>query len=562
MRTVTEIESTGEQTPTLEGHEADYLPSDAVQETATIVLPESEAPVDHNPTKPIIVLDGDSSQAAADTNDNHEVLHQEKTEPILADPGVPENVDFDERRPLTRILTSDEVTKLNERAEERLYLPSESAERMVDYFNKIPNMAEETISQENIEWVTAHQAGLTFIPRFGAFKRTLKRKGARYRQSVTHGPSELGPAIPREDSNVMGVLNGSQAVRQIQHVMGLSGQVTIPLWHSGFWITIRQPSESAILELKHRIALEKTQMGRATSGLVYGNSTVFMAEHVVNMVYEHIHTYSIAVPANENIRQYIQTTDLQLLAWGLAMGIWSKGFHYERAVLDESGSASRVVTEKLNLQRMLIVDNNALTDWQKSHMSNRRPNSMTPAAVKKYQDEFVFMQGSTVKLGTKLMLKLKTPLLETYLQQGTRWVNSTVDMINRALGLDLDEQIRNTFVNEQAKTSTARQYSHWVNEIIFLDDEGNERSKVVDTAAIESALVAMSQDGDLVKDYMRAVRDFIDDVTFACICIPFLDEKDQNVYKRHPNLIPLDALHTFFTLIDQKASLIRMRETD
>jgi hypothetical protein len=101
-----------------------------------------------------------------------------------------------------------------------------------------------------------------------------------------------------------------------------------------------------------------------------------------------------------------------------------------------------------------------------------------------------------------------------------------------------------------------------VNEIVFLDAEGNERSKVVDTAAIEAALVAMSQDPELVKEYMRKVRDFIDEVTFACICIPFLDEKDQNVYKRHPNLIPLDALHTFFTLIDQRARLIQMRETD
>jgi hypothetical protein len=258
----------------------------------------------------------------------------------------------------------------------------------------------------------------------------------------------------------------------------------------------------------------------------------------------------------------IQATDLQILAWGLASGIWSRGFHYERAVLDDGGTATRVVTEKLNLLRMLIVDNNALTDWQKSHMSNRRPKSMTTDAVKKYQNDFVLTQGSTVQLGKHLQLKLKTPLLETYLQQGTRWVNSTVDMVNRTLGMDLDEVQRNTFVSEQSKTSTARQYSHWVNEIVFLDAEGNERSKVVDTAAIEAALVAMSQDPELVKEYMRKVRDFIDEVTFACICIPFLDEKDQNVYKRHPNLIPLDALHTFFTLIDQRARLIQMRETD
>jgi hypothetical protein len=560
MQTVTEIESSGEPLPVddqqarLQAHDSDYLPADELTPVAS-----------HE--KVVITLDGDTSaEGAAPLPEGQPVVHEEisavKAGPILPDPGVPDNVDFDERRPLTVILTPDEKAKLDMRPEERLYLPSESPERMVDYFNNIPNMADETISEQNIEWVSAHQGGLSFIPRFGAFRKTLKRKGARYRQSVTHGATELGPAIPRDDMTAMGVLNGSHAVQQIYHVMGLSGHVTIPLWHSGFWITIRQPSESTIMELKHRIALEKITMGRATSGLVYGNSTVFMAEHVANIVYDHIHTHSIALPVNEEIKQYIQATDLQILAWGLASGIWSRGFHYERAVLDDGGTATRVVTEKLNLLRMLIVDNNALTDWQKSHMSNRRPKSMTTDAVKKYQNDFVLTQGSTVQLGKHLQLKLKTPLLETYLQQGTRWVNSTVDMVNRTLGMDLDEVQRNTFVSEQSKTSTARQYSHWVNEIVFLDAEGNERSKVVDTAAIEAALVAMSQDPELVKEYMRKVRDFIDEVTFACICIPFLDEKDQNVYKRHPNLIPLDALHTFFTLIDQRARLIQMRETD
>jgi hypothetical protein len=560
MSTATEIESTGEQLqPGLVGHEADFLPPE--QETPAVAADE---PAGRGHTKPIVIMDELAEQPALDhaDSDPQETGQHTQAGPILPDPGVPDNVDFDERRPLTKILTPAEVTKLNERAEERLYLPSESAERMVTYFNDIPTMAEETISQENLEWVTAHQAGLSFVPRFGAFKKTLKRKGARYRQAVTFGQSELCPAVPREDVNVMGVLNGAQAVRQVHHVMGMSGQIAIPLWHSGFWITIRQPSESSILELQHRIALEKIEMGRATSGLVYGNSTVFMSEHVTNMVHEHIHTHSIALGPNETLQQFIQATDLQILAWGLASGIWSKGFHYERAKLDEAGNANIVVTEKLNLQRMLIVDNNALTDWQKSHMSNRRPKSMTPAAVKQYQDAFVISQGSTVKLGTHMLLRLKTPLLETYLQQGTRWVNATVDMVNRTLGMDLDDAQRNNFVNEQAKTSTARQYSHWVDEIVFLDDEGNERSKATDTAVIESALAAMSQDPDLVREFMIKVRDFIDEATFACICIPFLDDKDQNVYKRHPNLIPLDALHTFFTLIGQRARLIQMRETD
>jgi hypothetical protein len=559
MSTLSEIESTGEpvdiivtkQADILSGHDADFLPA----EPALVLSGGDVAPAAENQA-PQIELPPTPGEGTSD------VIQHDHAEPILPEAGVPDNVDFDERRPLTKILTPEEKAKLAGRAEESIFLPTESAERMVEYFNNIPNMSEETISADNIEWVTAHQGGLSFIPRFGAFKRTLKRKDAKFRQSVTSPNGELGPAIPREDASVMGILKGDEAVRQVQHIMGMSGQVTIPLWHSGFWITIRQPSESAIMELKHRIALEKITMGRATSGLVYGNSTVFMAEHVTDMVLEHIHTHSVALPVNENIRQYILTSDLQLIAWGLASGIWSRGFHYERAVLDERGNANRVVTEKLNLLRMCIVDNNALSDWQKSHMSNRRPKSMTAAAVKQYQDAFVMSQGKTLKLGTQMELRLKTPTLETYLQQGTRWVNSTVEMVNRTLGMELDDNSRNTFVAEQAKTSTARQFSHWVSEIIFLDLEGEAKSKVVEQSSIEAALVALSPDSDLVKEYMRGVRDFIDEVTIACICIPFLDEKDRNVYKRHPNLIPLDALHTFFTLIDQRARLIQMRETD
>lgn len=553
-----EIQSSGEanplvpeanQAPSLETHESEYLP------------PAAETPHDTQPGKPIITFD-DNTQGDQNSIDHSDSPVQEPPPPILPDPGVPDNVDFDEKRPLTKILTKEEKDKLATRAEEMLYLPAESPERMVEYFNNIPTISEETIGQQNIEWVSAHQVALEFIPRFGAFKRTLKRNGARFRQSVTSKNGELSMAIPRDDTSMMGVLRGDQAVRQMHHVMGLAGQVSIPLWHSGFWITIRQPSEGAIMEMKHRIALEKISMGRATSGLVYGNSTVFMAEHVINMVMDHLHTHSINLPANESLRQYIVSTDLQILAWGLAASIWSKGFHYERAVLDEVGSASRVVTEKLNLMRMLVVDNSALNDWQKSHMSNRQPKSMTVDAIKKYQNEFALAQGNSLVLNDKVHLRLKTPSLDAYLQQGTRWVNSTVDLINRTLGTDLDDQTRNTFVSEHAKTSTARQFSHWVHQIVYPNSEGQEQAKVVDTESIEATLVASSQDQDMVKTYMRGVRDFIDDVTFACIAIPFLDEKDQNVYRRHPNLIPLDALHTFFTLIDQRARLIQMRETD
>lgn len=554
MTTPNEINSTGEHveeilpdpTPSLDTHESEYLPTEAaaVQEGAE--------------GKPVISYEH-NGQADQDGID--------ETEPsvptsILPDPGVPDNVDFDEKRPLTRILSQEEKERLAGRPEEMLYLPSESPERMVAYFNDIPNISEAAITERNVEWISAHQGGLTFVPRFGAFKRTLNRKGARYRQSVQSKNGELAMAIPRESSELMGVLRGEQAMRQIHHVMGFAGHVQVPLWHSGFWITIRQPDEAQILELKHRIALEKIEMGRATSGLVYGNSTVFMAEHVVNMVMDHLHIHSVNLPASENIRDYIVSSDLQILAWGLASAIWSKGFHYERAVLDEHGRADRVVTEKLNLMRMLVVDNAALNDWQKSHMSNRQPKSMTVDAIRKYQNEFVHTQGSTLAVSDKIHLRLKTPTLNAYLQQGTRWVNSTVEMINRTLGLELDDQTRNTFVSEHTKTSTARQYSHWVHEVVYPGPDGQEIAKANSVEDIEATLVAMSRDQELVKVYMRGVRDFIDDVTFACICIPFLDEKDQNVYRRHPNLIPLDALHTFFTLIDQRARLIQMRETD
>jgi hypothetical protein len=559
MSTENEISSTGENgsqyprgqtpsiqvvddAPSLELHDSEYLPVDAGADRAPVITYEQ---------------DGQGTQV-----DPTEPTHPEIPVAILEPAGIPDNVDFDENRPLTKILTKEEREQFEGRPEEVLYLPTESADRMVEYFNKIPNISDEGMNQKNVEWVAAHQGGLQFIPRFGAFKRTLKRKGARFRQSVVTKTGELAPAIPREDTSVMGVLSGDKAIRQIYHVMGLAGQVTIPLWHSGFWITIRQPSEAAILELKHRIALEKINMGRATSGLVYSNSTVFMAEHVVDMVMEHLHTNSINLPAGENIRKYILTSDLQILAWGLASAIWSKGFHYERAVLDDTGSASRVVVEKLNLLRMMVVDNSALNEWQKSHMTNRRPGSMTVEAVKRYQDDFALAQGNTLTINNRMHLRLKTPPIDAYLQQGTRWVNSIVDMINRTLGQDLDEQVRNTFVSEHSKTSTMRQYSHWVHEIVYPNTNGQDEARVEATESIDATLAAASRDPEMVKTYMRGVRDFIDDVTFACVCIPFLDEKDQNVYRRHPNLIPLDALHTFFTLIDQRARLIQMRETD
>lgn len=478
----------------------------------------------------------------------------EEIKPILVALPPSETAFYDPKMEIFSPLTDDE--KANPFIEE-LYGPADEGSRMVQYFAGIPNFNQDDVQSANYEWGNAWNEGFQSIPRFGSFVASTKRKGSKWGQMVPTPKGMVGAAKPGEVIMEPGSkLKGPAAIRQIHAAIGLTGILVIPLWHSGFWIALRQPSESTLIDLQQRILQDKVDMGRMTSGLVFSNMSVYMTQHVLDVAMDHLHYHSIDIDQSASVRDYILTQDLQIIAWGLAALIWSKGFKYTRALLDDKGAADKTITEKINLNRMLFTDSTMLNDWQRSHMSNRGKSTVKLDMVKKYQAEFVYAAGKRIQINDTTFMTLRVPGLDKFIASGTKWVSSIQDMVTRVFTLELDDVSRNKYMGEQGQAQIMRQYGHWVESIevngFIVEDE----------ESIESSLVALSQHAESRKAYMTKTREFIDETTFSCVCVPAITPQEMDAHKRHPHLVPIDALYTFFTLLDQKVLSIQQRVTD
>lgn len=442
------------------------------------------------------------------------------------------------------------------KSEVTIALPSDTDERTSAVLAKYPNVDYEN-SEGGAEWANTLAQAQMSISYKGQFRRTVDRPDSNFRQMV---PSEKGPlaaGTPRFKENTGGTSwTGEKAVLRVRALMGVGSIVQVPLWHSGFWITLKAPTEGAVLELNRRLAEEKIILGRLTHGLAFANNSVFFAGWLMDFALSHIYETSLKPELLEtkSLRDRISCLDIPILAWGLACVIWPRGFPYARAVLDAKTQETKVVKELVSVGKLLWTDLASLTPWQIGHMANRHGGNMSEEALERYKNDFTRGKGRQIKFSEQLSFTTKVPSLNEYLVSGQKWVNSIVSTVDKAFGTPPGDSTRNQYILDQGKASNMRQYVHWV-ESLSAGEDG-----VIDhPETIELTLDALSSSDEYRKIYFDEVRNFIEDSTIAVIAVPATEEGDKPPLPRFPHLLPIDAMSVFFTLLVQKADQIQSR---
>lgn len=356
-------------------------------------------------------------------------------------------------------------------------------------------------------------------------------------------------------------LDGEKAVMLVRNTFGLGSHVRIPLFHSGFWVTIKAPSESSILELHRQITMDKIELGRSSYGLGFSNQNIFFVSRIFELIKSHIHSHSIKT--DKDISQFIYAHDIPILVWGLACAIWPNGFKYSRACLSKPDECQHVVTELLNLSKLHWTNTSSLNAWQKNHMLNKNSASMSEDDVIRYRKELLNNQPRMVKIDNnheEFSITLKTPTVYEWVQQGTKWINNIVEAITSAISTTDSVAERNNLMINSAKSSALRQYSHWV-ECINIDS-----NDIKDRESIEETLGALTASDQMRLKIIEAVQKYIEDTVISLIGIPSYEcpncgniQQQENVSEKFVNIIPLEVYTTFFILIMQRVTKIAMR---
>ena len=455
--------------------------------------------------------------------------------------------DFDVYRPLPK----------DYQQPERIWLPSDTPERLNAAIDAVPNVRlDDTTGSQ--QWARALNLGTELSMIGNAFGDSVLRPDSLWRQVVPSAEGDLAAKSPEFKDSPGLTLTGERAILRMRHLLGQGSVTQIPLWHSGFWIALKAPSDGALLELDRRLLMEKITLGRTVHGLCYSNHNVYIIGWLVEFALNHIYDVSVEGWATEDLRKHISSLDIPTLLWGLASVIWNQGFEYNQACAAEPEKCQHVFKELLDILKLHWVDNRSLTEWQVAHMAGRN-NKARPEVIEKYRSEFVRMRPRKVQVDDKVWVTLKTPTVEEYLDSGNRWVAGIVQMVDSAFQLDGEDGTRNAHIDEQGKATTMRQFAHYVSQIHLSND-----NNILDRETLEMALNDLSSRPGLVDRYMDEIGKYINDSTIAVVAIPAHEcpncgtPRESNLPK-FPQLLPIDVASTFFTLLVQKVQAIRER---
>jgi hypothetical protein len=401
-------------------------------------------------------------------------------------------------------------------------------------------------------WNDTAENSFTTVQSHAQFEATLERDGSEFHQALITEKGPIAFAQPKLADPTVAKVSGEKAQLRVRALLGLGGLMTIPLWHSGFHITIKTPSDSALIELRRKIMETKISLGRETHGLIFSNTSAYTTQWLVDFIIDHV--YETTLKNTTDLRKKIVTPDLPILFWGLACAIWPKGFNYVRALFTAEGIAEKqLVSGKINVGKLMWVDNTAFTKAQKAHMSNRTISSVTEEMIERYKSDFPLYKGRSIDIGDNIKITLHVPSVEDYIRSGNQWITALTNIVEEVFTSDKDDaERRNTAIAEHANATVMRQYGHWVESVVV------DESEQTDRGTIDSILETMSESTEVRKKFHVEVGKYIDDVTTAIIAIPEVSGKGTGLNK-FPNLIPLDVISVFFTLLMQRAGQILTR---
>jgi hypothetical protein len=439
-----------------------------------------------------------------------------------------------------------------------LHFPSASREASLESIKNAPNMPVAP-GRKLDDYVNVVQEGLNKIPMGDDRDELRGRQVAKFEQEVEVNGEKLYGYVPKFKHKDHAKYSGESARNLVRSSLGMGTVFTAPLWHSGFWVTLRTPTEGDLLELHRQLAQDNVALGRSTYGILFSQMTGYTTKTMLDFILAHLHSSSLAVAEDDSIINYIKAADYDILVWALACATWPSGFQYQRACISDVEKCRYVVTERLNLSRLLWTDTSSLTDLQRQHMSKRQRNSMTIEDVRQYGEQFLRGKNATVDIAGKLQMTLKMPRLVDYIETSYRWVSTLEEQYGRALGMKEDE--RNTYLINHAQAQSMRQFSHFVHAIKLDDDEIDD-----DVSTIEDVLSDLSSYDDIRNDFNEKIRKFQNEAIISFIAIPNYKcpacgamQNPTAIPGQKYELIALDVSQSFFPLLMQKLAMIRQR---
>lgn len=436
------------------------------------------------------------------------------------------------------------------KAQEWIIVPAGSREQAQEILESFQGA--KTLSKETLDWLASINGGTYHnMPRDEMDRILAPNEKYDWGNQIEHegrAISMRAPAVPSIPEGTL--LVGANAAAHMARALNTSSSLSVPLHHTGIWLDFSVPADTELHLLEQQLAEHVYDLGYMANGQLYSGVMTMLNNRLMDWALDRVTGGTVKDLSKDYLKSIIRVNDIQAIAHGLATMAYPRGFPYSRACTANPTVCNHVEHAHLRLSKLMWVDRRALSSWQVKMLANRR-HKMTEEDLERYQQEFVRGGERKVKLTDTISVVLAAPTLAQYEAAGYDWVEGIIDQTTKNLVNKTTEEL-NHIQHAQYVMTSMRQYAHWVNEIHYAGD-----ITVTGRTEINDSLALASGNQGVVDTFMDAVRQHLEDSTVALVAIPTYDcptchAPQQTPGKRHPYLIPLDAVFVFFTLRDQR----------
>lgn len=415
------------------------------------------------------------------------------------------------------------------------------------------------------QWIATINQSLTRNSFNSAADDIFAREGSHWVQRMDYGNAKIGNAANRQTVGEGEILTGAAAINAAQRHVGIGGNFSVVLPHSGFWVTMKPPMEESILELNRQINQIKTEVGKRTYGLLLGAESGLVNELFTRFALTSMLRNSIKDV--DDILAVLSVHDINVLNWGYMSTIYPNGFNHRAACTADTSKCQHIVEDLINVRRLFFMDKSRFSDEQLAHLSSSAAGSMSVESVTKYRESMRASEERTIVLNegeeSEVRLELRVPSAKDYFESTHRWIDGIGDKVVESLGADSAAVERNLLINEHASATQMRKFAHWVKRIHI--GEGVVDREKSGFKAIEDVLDSWSSSRIMREEFSEKVEEYIKDTCVALIGVPDFKCPSCHQYQitpdetnhLHRSIIGIDVPMTFFTVLVQRAQLIK-----
>ena len=361
-------------------------------------------------------------------------------------------------------------------------------------------------------------------------------------------------------------MSKSASIAIFNSILNVGEVVQVPLWHSGFWVTIRPIKERDLINLFKLLRSSTVEMGRYTHTLIYTNYNVIYYKIITEFIKENIVDHSIIIDSSEDIRSYIRIEDINILINGLVSSMYPGGYDISRTcqnslVFPDANSPEPACDYtsivKIDTKKLLWVNKKSLTDKMLLQMAKKNSRTVSVDEVKEYQRQLSENVPSKIlEINTpnndKVIIELESPDILTHCAKGDEWIESLVEEAERVLSNNNDADNKNRQILDLVYASRIGLYRSFIRKI-----KVNDNIETEDQDTIDDFMDIMSASQDTVNEVFKHMTKFKDENTIALIATPsytcpnckHVTKGTENI-KDFEQLIPLDIVQVFFDLCD------------